>query len=952
MFTRLSGLRPRLLLLVLLAVVPATLIMIVAAYTWRERLRAEAQDDLLATVHLLADSQQQRLQGVRDVLVGVAHLPELIGADAACTRRLAELAASYPLYTGLTVFDLDGDTVCSTFEPTATPINVADRAYFQKAISTGDFAVGEFQIGRRLGQPILAFGYPLRNEAGEIVRVLSTGLTLGTLNQIVAESPLPAGAVISIIDRQGITLVRDPDAELWVGVSLPEAGVLEVMLQNGAGTIERLGVDGVERLYAYAPVETPGSGRVYINVGLPLDVVYRDANLLLPNTLAGIAGVTALTLLAAWLWSRLFILKPVDKLMAATQRVAAGDLSARVAPTRDAGELSRLGTAFDGMAASLQQRFEQAQAIHRLTAAVGRAALLEEVYDEALNSLRDALGAQRASILIADAQGVMRFVAWRGLSDTYRRAVDGHSPWPADALDPPPVLVSDAHTDLSLAPHRATFEAENIRALGFFPLTDRGRLLGKFMVYHDNPHAFEAAEVELARTLASHIAFAFQRASSHAALQEETQALETLNRIGKTLSAELNLEKLVQDVTDAATALAGAAYGAFFYNVSDRHGERYTLYGLSGVPRAAFQNFPMPRNTALFGSTFRGEPPIRLANVRESERFGQNPPHHGLPPGHLPVTSYLAVPVVARSGEVLGGLFFSHPAVGAFTERHERLIVAMAAQAAVAMDNARLYAEAQTAKALLEERVSERTAELQAANRDLGVEVAERTRAEALLQRSREELRALSAGLQAAREAERARMAREIHDELGQQLTGIKMDVARLPRLVEGPSRAGVQARTEAMLALIDLTIQTVRRLATELRPGILDDFGLVAAIEWQAHEFEKRSGIACGLSAGVERIELETDRATAVFRIFQETLTNVARHAEATRVDVTLDVRADCLELSVRDNGRGIPAEALNGRGSLGLLGMRERVHLLAGVLDIRGEDGQGTTVFVKVPL
>jgi signal transduction histidine kinase len=140
--------------------------------------------------------------------------------------------------------------------------------------------------------------------------------------------------------------------------------------------------------------------------------------------------------------------------------------------------------------------------------------------------------------------------------------------------------------------------------------------------------------------------------------------------------------------------------------------------------------------------------------------------------------------------------------------------------------------------------------------------------------------------------------------------------------------------------------------LATELRPGILDDFGLLAAIEWQAQEFEKRSGIECVLTAETDHIDLEGDRATAVFRIFQETLTNVARHAQATRVDVRLTEMAGCLLLQVHDNGRGISAHEADGRGSLGLLGMRERVHLLAGVLEIQGEAGRGTRVLVKIPL
>src|SRR6185369_2145438 len=184
---------------------------------------------------------------------------------------------------------------------------------------------------------------------------------------------------------------------------------------------------------------------------------------------------------------------------------------------------------------------------------------------------------------------------------------------------------------------------------------------------------------------------------------EQTETVETINSIGKILSAELELKRLVQAVTDAATELTGAKFGSFFYNDIDEKGEYYSLYAISGVPREHFENFPMPRNTDLFGPTFRGENVIRLDDVKKDPRYGKNSPYYGIPPGHLPVTSYLAVPVVSRSGEVLGGLFFGHPKVGVFTERAERIVVGLASQAAIAIDNARLFQKAQEAKRAAEE---------------------------------------------------------------------------------------------------------------------------------------------------------------------------------------------------------------------------------------------------------
>ena len=217
-------------------------------------------------------------------------------------------------------------------------------------------------------------------------------------------------------------------------------------------------------------------------------------------------------------------------------------------------------------------------------------------------------------------------------------------------------------------------------------------------------------------------------------------------------------------------------------------------------------------------------------------------------------------------------------------------------------------------------------------------------------QRSHDQLRALAARLQAVREEERGRVAREIHDELGQALTALKIEFASLLRdLPEDQKLAG--ARVESILKLLDHTIQSVRRIGTELRPGILDDMGLVAALEWAAEDFQTRTGTKCQISLPDADVPLEPERATALFRIFQETLTNVARHAEATEVHARLAKENGTLILEVRDNGKGMSEEQLAGKSSLGILGMRERVLLLGGTLNISSTLGEGTTVRVLIP-
>lgn len=235
-------------------------------------------------------------------------------------------------------------------------------------------------------------------------------------------------------------------------------------------------------------------------------------------------------------------------------------------------------------------------------------------------------------------------------------------------------------------------------------------------------------------------------------------------------------------------------------------------------------------------------------------------------------------------------------------------------------------------------------------------DLSERVRAQAMLADSHQHLRDLAARLVSVQEAERARIAREVHDEFGSQLTGLKMDLAWLEkRLREAEDLAGRERWLEKVAAMhehIGRAIQTVRRIATELRPGILDSLGLIPALEWQAREFAQRTGVACRLHSTLEQIDWDPERSTTLFRIFQEALTNVARHARATEVTVSLEQRGDDVTMTVQDNGAGIADLPAATRKSTGLLGMKERAALAGGVLSVESAPGRGTSIHVTLPL
>lgn len=232
------------------------------------------------------------------------------------------------------------------------------------------------------------------------------------------------------------------------------------------------------------------------------------------------------------------------------------------------------------------------------------------------------------------------------------------------------------------------------------------------------------------------------------------------------------------------------------------------------------------------------------------------------------------------------------------------------------------------------------------------INITKRKLADEAIKKSEKQLRNLTAYLQKIAEIERTNISREIHDELGQTLTVLKLEASWLKRKAYDNKEAMLNKRIEAILKLTDNTISTVKKISSDLRPSILDDLGLAAANEWQAEDFERHTGIRCSITISPENISLDRDRNTAIFRIFQETLTNIARHAKASKVTVSLKKKNGFVELKIRDNGRGITDEELNHPKSLGLMGMRERAKIFGGDFIIKGVRGKGTKVTVTIPI
>lgn len=330
-----------------------------------------------------------------------------------------------------------------------------------------------------------------------------------------------------------------------------------------------------------------------------------------------------------------------------------------------------------------------------------------------------------ASILLLDVDGRhLRHGAAPSLPEDYNKAIDGIEIGPdvgscgTAAATGKSVFVADIGSDSRWANFKDLALEHNLRACWSIPiLTGAGEVLGTFAIYHSEPREPTAPDLELVNVIARTAALLIERKRAEAATREAeanlkaaNDMLQTMNRSGAAIAAELDLDRVVQMVTDAGVELTGAEFGAFFYNVLNNAGESYMLFTLSGAERSQF-DFGMPCATAVFKPTFDGDGVVRSDDITADPRYGKNAPHHGMPKGHLPVRSYLAVPVTSRTGEVLGGLFFGHHQPGRFTPRHEELMVGIAGQAAIAIDNARLYQASQRANETLEARVADALAE-------------------------------------------------------------------------------------------------------------------------------------------------------------------------------------------------------------------------------------------------
>lgn len=503
-----------------------------------------------------------------------------------------------------------------------------------------------------------------------------------------------------------------------------------------------------------------------------------------------------------------------------------------------------------------------------------------------------------------------------------------------------PELVHEVTEEMLVAAVRDPEQLQILRDLGLksymiVPLIARGHTLGTIsLVTAESGRLYTEDDLTLAQALANRAALSVDNARLFQGSQALNQELEervlertsqlagevteriqaeeavgALLRISEKLSSTLDLRILLDDLVQEAVQLVNAESGC----AGLRNGEVMSCEKYYHLTEFVPLNYRWETGRGLPGWLLEHKIPYLTNDAANDSQIEYELWKN------FDVESVLSTPILDAQGQVMG-FFELHNKRDrkGFNAGDQEKLLSVAHAAALAIQNAQAYQQLSTA--------------------------------EAKLQASYLRLRALATRLQAVREEERTRIARELHDELGQALTALKFDVTWIRNRLPGESP--VREKTDLMLKLIEKTIGTVRQLSSELRPGMLDDLGLAEAIEWQAQEFQSRTGIKTNVTLTDEDFSLTQAQSTALFRIFQETLTNVARHADATDVDVKLDLDEQELLLYVKDNGRGITSDDLLSARSLGLLGMRERALAVGGDVDINGAPGKGTTVVVKIPL
>jgi signal transduction histidine kinase len=702
-----SSLRARLILLVLLAVIPALGVICYVAQEQRRVVSVEAQQNALRLARLVSANQDGLIEGARQLLTALAQVPVVRASHPVpCSAFLGDLLKAYPLYANFGVADPKGEIFCSGL-PLKAPVNAADRAWFQRAVQTGDFAIGDYQIGRITGKATVNFGYPILDDRGQTQAVAFAALDLAWFNKLAAKTQLPPGTVVTLIDRNRTILVRFPDPGKWIGQGMPEGSLLEaVRVQKGEGTAEATGIDGTQRLYGFAAL---GDGTVI--VGIPSEVAYAPAKRILMHSLGWLMLICTLAVGGAWLGGNWLILRQVNSLIGATRRLGAGDLNVRAGLSDDEGELHQLAHAFDQMAEALQTRQTEAEqtqeqlqrhlqestALREINLAVTSTLDLHAVLNVLMEKIDVFLpyAAVQVWLMNHESRQLERAACWNLDEQEWksRQLADTPALVKAAMADRVPVVAHNVQTDpRTLAPE--FYRRQGLVSYLGVPLLIKDQVLGVLVFLTREEHQFTDEEIQFLSTLAGHAAIAIHNAQLHQQTKRQAVALEKANSdLRRKEEIQRLLKELSQDITslhidELLTKIAEKVKEFLRVDVSDVRlvepgGSR--IVGASGIEVERLRVGTTGTGRGISGWITKNRRPLVISDIAKE---------HNLPMGEttrrIGIRGYVAVPLFSRGGAVIGTLRALTREPREFTQEELDLLQQMANGAGVAVENARL----------------------------------------------------------------------------------------------------------------------------------------------------------------------------------------------------------------------------------------------------------------------
>ncbi|HEX2229533.1 MAG TPA: cache domain-containing protein, partial [Candidatus Binatia bacterium] len=518
------SLRVRLIQLVLLALLPASVLIIYGAREQRRNAAAVAEAEALRLARILAASHQRLVDSTRHFLVALARIPEIRkGEPAACTALLSDLIEQYPPYSNLAVAGVSGKIFCQA-RPSGQITNISDRGYFQRALKEQSFSIGEYQIGRITGRAGLNFGYPVLSKSGTVSGIVYAAIDLAWLENIVSAAELPEGSTLTIFDRHGTVLARHPESEKWVGKPAGDSLIFRTVLARSEGVTDAPGLDEIKRLYGFTSFgASPSTRDIYLTVGIPADVALAAANWTLQRNLAALLGASVLALVAAWYAGAALILRPLKVLLDATAKVADGKLSTRTGLPHGEDEMGRLAAAFDKMAESLEREkadaeiaalrtsksLQRIKALHEIDTAISSTLDLRAILGVLFDKIDSVLPGAITTVRLIDREtGEFAPVACRNMDEDYWRAGDHRK---MHGLARQVVESRLPVTVVNMQKHAESSSQRFIRDIGLVsylgvPLIAKGDLLGIIAFYTKEEHVFDTEEKDFLVTLSGQLA--------------------------------------------------------------------------------------------------------------------------------------------------------------------------------------------------------------------------------------------------------------------------------------------------------------------------------------------------------------------------------------------------------------------------------------------------------------